>query len=266
PGAGVPVPAPAVRRAAPAGRDRPRARRLAAPAGPGRADQRTRRHRAGQDPRPDRTAARRAPARLPADHPPPRDHPRVVRADGRALPGPDRRVRAYRRTDGPARAPVHAGAALRGARGRRGRAAVPDHPARRYPAHRLAAARLPVPPALPAGHRHLPDDGAAGAGGGVRSAGSLPPGRGGSLRSEATPRAIRSADRRTVAGRTWPGLAQPAGPLKWTHDIPKDSVAVTHTADRPWYAWCTPKPHQYQPRLRVNVRLATVRPPGFCAE
>ena len=31
-----------------------------------------------------------------------------------------------------------------------------------------------------------------------------------------------------------PRRPQPAGPLKCTHDIPNDSVAVTHTADRPW--------------------------------
>ena len=36
---------------------------------------------AGADPRPDRPAARRAPARLPADHPQPRDRQRAVRAD-----------------------------------------------------------------------------------------------------------------------------------------------------------------------------------------
>ena len=36
------------------------------------------------------------------------------------------------------------------------------------------AARLPVPPALPAGHRRLPDHGAAAAGRGARAAGGLP--------------------------------------------------------------------------------------------
>ena len=34
--------------------------------------------------------------------------------------------------------------------------------------------------------------------------------------------------------RARPGRPQPAGPLKCTHDIPNDSVAVTHTADSPW--------------------------------
>jgi PucR C-terminal helix-turn-helix domain len=34
--------------------------------------------------------------------------------------------------------------------------------------------------------------------------------------------------------RARPGRPQPVGPLKCTHDIPNDSVAVTHTADRPW--------------------------------
>ena len=94
---GLPVPAPAVRRPAPAGRDRPRARGLAPAAGPRRADQRARRDRAGADPRPGPAAARRARAGLPADHPQPRDRPRAVRADGRALPGPGRRGRAHRR-------------------------------------------------------------------------------------------------------------------------------------------------------------------------
>ena len=61
------LPASAVRRAAPARRDRPGAQRGAAAARARRADERARRHRAGAHPLADRPAARRAPPRVPAD-------------------------------------------------------------------------------------------------------------------------------------------------------------------------------------------------------
>ena len=96
PGVRVPVPAPAVRRAAPARRHRPRAQRAAAAAGAGRADQRPGRAGAGPGAQPDRPAAGRAAAVLPAHHAQLRDRERAVRADRRAVPGPDRGERPDR--------------------------------------------------------------------------------------------------------------------------------------------------------------------------
>ena len=93
-----PVPAPALRRAAAARRDRARARRRAARAGARRADERARRHGAGPDPRSHRAPARRARARVPADLAQPRRRRAPVRGDGRAVP----RARRGARTD-PAR-------------------------------------------------------------------------------------------------------------------------------------------------------------------
>jgi hypothetical protein len=52
--------------------------------------------------------------------------------------------------------------------------------------------------------------------------------------------------------------------LKCRHATPKESLAVTHTADSPGNTWCTPKPNQYQPWPRVNVCSATTWPLGCC--
>jgi ABC-type glutathione transport system ATPase component len=96
---------------------------------------------------------------------------------------------------GPPAPPVHAGPVLGGAGGRPGGPAVPDHPARRYPAGRGGAGRLPVPPPVPAGHRRLPGHRPAVARRGPRPAGRLSPGRGGPGRP-APGRNARPAGRR----------------------------------------------------------------------
>ena len=119
----------------------------------------------------------RARAGLPADHPQPRDHARAVRADGVlylgriAEAGPTAELLArpaHPYTLALCSAVPEVDAAV---------PAVPDHPARRYPAGRDGAARLPVPPPVPAGHRRLPGHGPAVARRGPRPAGRLPPRR-----------------------------------------------------------------------------------------
>ena len=91
---------------------------------------------------------------------------------------------------------------------------------------------------LPAGERQLQDDGRTHA---AEHGPYCVQGRG---EPAASHRAGPPADRTGPAASHWLGctlrpVASPARrpqppPLKCTHDIPNDSVAVTHTADRPW--------------------------------
>ena len=177
PGAGAPLrrlPAPALRRSAPARDDRPGARLRAAAPRRRRADHRARRHRAGRDPQADARPARAGQRRRRADHPRHgrrRRHGRPHRGDAarphrrdrhrrpdlqprRSTPTPSScspRCRTSARSARPRRRGAH-GARPGGAGGRDARA---DH-GRREPRPGVPQARQPA--GLPRRRRRLPDD------------------------------------------------------------------------------------------------------------
>ena len=142
------VPARVQRRPAPAHRHRPGPRAQPEPRGRRRAGLRPRRLGPGPDPEPDAPPPDRARAHVPVRGPRPLRRQARERPGGRHVRGPDRRGRRHGAAVRHAQAPLHRGAALRGAQAR---------PAAPHPAHRAGgrgrgpgepAAWLLLPPSV----------------------------------------------------------------------------------------------------------------------
>ncbi len=146
-----PVPAPVLRRAAPAHRDRAGARAAARAARVRRAAQLARRVDPVTGPEPAHRAPGRAEADVSVHLARPRGRPPHQRPHRGDVPRPHRRDRRRRGRLPPPDPPVHRGAALRDPRSRPGRAAAPQahRPRRRHPEPDGAAVGLPLPPAVP---------------------------------------------------------------------------------------------------------------------
>src|SRR5262249_14498253 len=146
----------------PADRDRPGARPRRPPARRRRAGVGSRRLDPGADPQPADAPQGAAPPEPALHLPQPRRRALPLPARGRDVRRPDRRAGARRGAPPPPPPPLHAAARLVDPRAHGAIPAAADRRRRRATLAARARPRLPLPHALPARARDLPDDTAAG--------------------------------------------------------------------------------------------------------